>query len=100
MGSLRITYRSVLDDMERHADKQHGPLTFTQMEAFGDQLRIALESRQLPSVPPAKPKNAAPAAQTGDIEARLRKLEALPPKPPDKPITPSGSMTAQSSVES
>ena len=71
--------------MERHADKQHGPLTFTQMEAFGDQLRIALESRQLPSVPPAKPKNAAPAAQPGDIEARLRKLEALPPKPPDKP---------------
>ena len=41
-------YRAVLDDMERHADKQHGPLTFTQMEDFGDQLRIALESRQLP----------------------------------------------------
>ena len=90
-------YRSVLDNMEQAADKQHGPLTFSQMETFGDQLRIALESRQLPSVPakPAKSTTSAAQAGTDTIEARLRKLEDVPPKPPDKPASVPGARSGR-----
>ena len=102
-------FRSVLDEAERAADGQDQPLSLEQMQLYGNQLRVALKSRNLPPVPStaslsSDAKTAEKLQQLGflpdpkwsAVDARIgERLRALvyldekttkkrPPDPPDK----------------
>jgi hypothetical protein len=81
-------YRAVLDGVEQALDQagQLGPLTFVQMQAFGANLQLALQSRGLLEVPP----ESNPTNELADLKARLRKLEIAEGNLPGKQAPAAG----------